>query len=73
MEIANVLDMPNGVEKATELAIRGFIHSEYHHKQWYLEQVLLALGVNLDDLRQELMDDGECDDNGDYWPESIAP
>lgn len=63
MYISEVLAMPNGIEKAKELAIRGLINREIHHKQWYIEQVLLALDVNLEELYQDLIKDGDINEN----------
>ena len=50
--------MPNGPQKAIEYAIHGLLTDGGHHKQWILEEVLKALGVNLDELRVELQTDG---------------
>ena len=47
-----------------ELAISGLLTDGEHHKQWYLEQILTALGYNLDDLRKE---------KGYDWDIGIAP
>ena len=50
------------IEKATAIAVDGLITDGGHHKQWYLEQILIALGVNMDELRDTL-----------DWDEGIAP
>lgn len=71
MTIVELLEQPAGIEKAKELAIRGLINREPHHKQWYIEQVLIALGVNLDELYQELIKDGDIDEAEDI--QGIAP
>ena len=38
-----------------------------HHKQWYLEQILIKLGFDLETLRKEFQKEGYD------WDESIAP
>ena len=50
-----------------ELAISGLLTDGEHHKQWYLEQILTALGYNLDDLRKEK------NEKGYDWDIGIAP
>lgn len=59
--------MPIGIAKAREYAISGLTFDGCHHKQWLLEQVLLALDVDLDVLREEMRDDGYS------WEPGIAP
>ncbi len=55
------------IAKAIDMATEGLINDSGHHKQWYLEQVLLALDVNLDTLRAELLSE-------DYdWETGIPP
>jgi len=67
MNLGKVLEMPNGIEKARELAISGLLTDGSHHKQWYLERILEALGVNLKELRMILGVE-------DYdWEEGVAP
>jgi hypothetical protein len=56
-----------GQAKAIELAIRGLGTDEAHHKQWYLEQILEALGMNLGTLRLE------AKELGWPWESGIAP
>lgn len=71
MNITLLLEQPAGTEKAKELMIRALINTEAHHKQWYIERALEALGVDLEELRKEA---GEDDGNEAYpWPEAIAP
>lgn len=55
-----------------ELAKDGLMIDGAHHKQWYLEQILIEAGVDLKRFREEL---NEPDDNGfSYdWEEGIAP
>ncbi len=69
MNISQVLNMSDGIEKAKELAIRGLVNREMHHKQWYIEEVLKALGTDLDELYQELTDSGDIDEDA----RGIAP
>ncbi len=69
MGIEDILKMPNGEEKAKELAISGLLGQvgEGWHKQWYLERILEALGYDLAKIREELQSE-------DYdWEDGIAP
>ena len=69
MHIVDILKMPDGPEKAKELAISGLLGqvNEWWHKQWYLERILEALGCDLAKLREELQSE-------DYdWKDGIAP
>lgn len=59
--------MPPGTTKAIGLCVYGLLTDGAHHKQWVLEQVLVALGVDLSELRSELQRDGYD------WEGSIAP
>lgn len=52
------------IQKAIDMAIEGLQTDGAHHKQWYLEEILLALDNNLDELKIKLDID---------WEESIAP
>ena len=55
------------VNKAISLAMDGLCTDGEHHKQWYLEQILKALGVNLKELNTKMQED-------DYaWESGIAP
>lgn len=47
------------LSNAINLAIEGLFCDGGHHKQWYLEEVLRALGV---DLAVVLMDEGDWED-----------
>lgn len=60
--------MEPGPEKAAQYAICGLLTDGAHHKQWCLEEVLTALGVDMDDLRQRLIHEEQCD-----WEPGIAP
>lgn len=50
-----------------ELAIKGLLTDESHHKQWYLEEILKVLGFDLAVIRKELQADGYD------WEDGIAP
>ena len=41
------------IEKAKELATNGLQTDGGHHKQWYLEEILKALDVDLEELRKK--------------------
>ena len=53
-------------EKVKELVIDGLITDGSHHKQWYLEQILIALGIDVDKLHEEYERDYD-------WERGIAP
>tara|TARA_Y100000310_G_scaffold308553_1_gene351780 strand:+ start:8550 stop:8771 length:222 start_codon:yes stop_codon:yes gene_type:complete len=59
--------MPNGPEKACQFAVHGLLTDGGHHKQWILEQVLMALGQDLDQVREQLGEDGYD------WQDGIPP
>lgn len=54
MKLVDILAMPNGLDKAKELAIDGLLTDGGWHKQWFLEKILESLGVDLVTLRKEL-------------------
>lgn len=59
--------MPPGVEKAVQLVVCGLLTDGAHHKQWFLEQILIALGENVNKVRKTLR-------ANDYdWDEGIPP
>jgi len=60
--------MPLGLEKAIQWAVYGLTTDGSHHKQWFLEQILIALGVDLDEPREWLEEDGYGG-----WEQGIAP
>ncbi len=67
MNIIKISAMPNSKKKAKKLAISGLPTDGGHHKQWYLEEILKALGCDLDCVRIELQQD-------DYdWEPGIPP
>lgn len=57
----------DAILKAKELAVSGLMTDGEHHKQWYLEEILKALGFDIGAIRQELLKE-------DYdWEPGIAP
>ena len=46
---------PVDVDKALELALEGLTIDGAHHKQWYLEEIVKALGC---DVPEELVGEG---------------
>ena len=61
-----VEDLPPGQEKAAQWAVYGLFTDGGHRKQWFLEQVLVALDVDLADVIIQFEEDGE-------WEPGIAP
>lgn len=55
------------IDKAIELALEGLHVDGAHHKQWYLEQILKRLGVDLE-KEYELASDID-----EEWERGIAP
>lgn len=53
-------------EKAKELAVEGLLTDSGHHKQWFLERILEALGYDLAQIYDELQPDYD-------WEDGIAP
>jgi hypothetical protein len=64
----DVSAMLPGTEKAIQIVVYGLMVDEGHHKQWFLEQALIALGVEPDEPRQAL----ELAGYG-VWEPGIAP
>jgi len=57
----------DALSKVEDWAVAGLLDDEGHHKQYCLEQILLALGIDLAELRTRLSKD-------DYeWEPGIAP
>ena len=52
-------------DEAIQIAIHGLLTDGSHHKQWALEEVLKALGMDLDELRSKLKEQDY------YWDEGI--
>lgn len=57
------------MEKVVYLAIQGLYVDGGHHKQWYVERILEAAGVDLEELHR--VTTMEC--NAPDWEKSIAP
>ena len=52
------------LERAVSLGIEGLLVDGLVHKQWYIEQVLGAIGVDLEKLRTQALEQGhDC-----WWP-----
>ena len=67
MTLRQISQLPNGPEKAKSYAIEGLLTDGAHHKQWFFEQILISLGVNLTEMREEL-------NKEDYdWEPGIPP
>lgn len=54
-------------DKVKELCINGLITDGGHHKQWYLEQILVAIGYNVADVKSDVQMEGYD------WEDGIAP
>jgi hypothetical protein len=48
--------MEAGPEQAIQWIVNGLLTDGAHHKQWYLERALIALGVSLEEAREALSD-----------------
>lgn len=59
-----IRDDLEAVQKIEEWAIAGLLMDVAHHKQHCLEQILVALGIDLEALRVKLLKD---------WEPGIAP
>lgn len=68
VSLDDVCSSPPGKEKAAQLAVYGLMTDGGHHKQWYLEQILLALDEPVAEIKEWL-------DAAGYgqWEEGIAP
>ena len=55
------------VMKLKRMTVEGLQTDGSHHKQWYLEQILISLDVDLDRLRRDLKSKGY------EWEPGIAP
>ena len=56
--LKEILDLPSGPEKAILLCADGLLTDGAHHKQWYLERILEALGVDLKQVWETMQADG---------------
>lgn len=59
--------MENKLEEIKNICIDGLLTDGGHHKQWYLEQILEEIGVDLVELRETLKKDDFS------WEKGIAP
>lgn len=59
--------MIDKAERIKELAIKGLLTDDGHHKQWYIEKILEEIGYDIKEIWEELK-------NEDYdWDEGIPP
>ena len=58
-------------EEIKNLCIEGLRTDGGHHKQWYLEEILMELGYTLKEIRKELFEEDDCNYNN--WEEGISP
>lgn len=47
------------IENAKKLAVDGLQTDGDHHKQWYLQEILRALGYKISEIKKELNCDWE--------------
>lgn len=62
-----IKDSIETIQKVEEWATAGLLTDMGHHKQYCLEQILIALGLDLGELRAKLLKDGYS------WEPGIAP
>ncbi len=62
MEVGELVKQPLSTEKVLALAICGLHFDGAHHKQWFLERIIDALGS----------DSAEAYEYGD-WEDGVAP
>ncbi len=70
----DLFEMKTVLQKAWEALVRvndwavsGLLTDEGHHKQYCLEQILIAIDINLDELRTKLNQEGYD------WESGITP
>ena len=66
--IEEVEAMDPGTEKAIQLTVSALMEQEEHHKRWWLEGVLRALGVDPEEPKRQLDGLGYA-----TWEPGIAP
>ena len=66
--IDEVEAMDPGTEKAIQLTVSALMEQEEHHKRWWLEGVLRALGVDPEEPKRQLDGLGY-----ETWEPGIAP
>ena len=59
LSLGKIMDLEPGNRKAIALAEHGLFYDGGHYKQWFLEQVLLALGIDVDALDAKWIQDEE--------------
>lgn len=64
--IDRMLKLESDREAAKKFAVEGLLTDGGHHKQWYLERILEALGYDLIQIQNELQPSYD-------WEEGIAP
>lgn len=62
-------DLKTPLEKVVYFAIEGLYVDGAHHKQWYLERILEASGVDLNELKRIVT----LEENALEWEKGIAP
>jgi len=60
--------MESGIDKALSLGEEALYTEGGHHKQWYIERIMEALGADLEDMAQVLTRWGRGE-----WEKGIAP
>lgn len=55
-------------EQIQRLAIEALLTDGVHHKHWFLERILEAVGVNLEQLAHEMLRSNDRE-----WNKGIAP
>ena len=68
LSLGQIDDLKPGPEKAIQFLVYSLMEDEGHHKQWYTEQALIALGVDLADPHVWLERAGYGE-----WEPGIAP
>ena len=63
LELDDLVAQPPSIVKAIALAICGLYFDEGHHKQWFLEAIIEALGSDLEVVRAEYAN----------WEKGVAP
>ena len=56
------------LEQVKEFGVEALFTDGGHHKQWYIEEMLKLLGVDLEEMRIEQLREGWLN-----WEEGIAP
>ena len=56
------------LDEVRELGVEALFTDGGHHKQWYIEEMLKLLGVDLQAMRIEQLEEDWCD-----WEPGIAP